>query len=423
MLSKRDLQLLTACVDGELSPRQRRHVERLLKRSAEARVLLRQLQADSRHLLELPRTSAPPDLADSVMAAVGQVKRRPAAARPRPVPTRTFPAWTGWAAAAAVLVAVGLGTFLRYFDAPTGDPSVAKNGKQENDKSKPGGENNVVKRDAGPKQPEEDPVPPEDPTPPDRDPPTPTPDKPTPIHKPIPEKPPEPVFGDGSTEPFSKVERVVLALPVVLKLHEQLTDRSAVRIEMPAKNATRAFERVKAALDARKIKLVIDPAAQTKLKTPQFRHDYGLFFENVTAADLAEILAAIAELDRTAGEKKASEQRFDGSLVVKAVSWWDRKELTDLLGVDPMRVRPAPPKPANVDLRKPLSEQTGKQVDDVLDGKRAPRPNTTQPGQSVLVVPLGSRSRSAEVKRFLEGRKPAREGTLQVFLVLRQLPS
>ena len=40
----------------------------------------------------------------------------------------------------------------------------------------------------------------------------------------------------------------------------------------------------------------------------------------------------------------------------------------------------------------------------------------------MLVVPLGSRGRSAEVKRFLDGRKPAREGTLQVFLVLRQLP-
>src|SRR5262245_16025014 len=129
MLSERDLQLLTASVDGELSPRQRRHVERLLKRSPEARAFLRQLQADSRQLIELPRVSAPPDLAGSVMAAVGRVKRRPAAARPRPVPARTFPAWTGWAAAAAVLVAVSVGSFLRYSGDPADGPSVAKSGK------------------------------------------------------------------------------------------------------------------------------------------------------------------------------------------------------------------------------------------------------------------------------------------------------
>src|SRR5262249_26600271 len=117
------------------------------------------------------------------------------------------------------------------------------------------------------------------------------------------------------------------------------------------------------------------------------------------------------------------EQRFTGSLVVKAASSHDQQELTSLLGIDPIRKRPAPPKPTEIDVRKPISDQTSSEVQDVLDGKRNPRPNTSQPGQSILVVPLGARSRSAEVTRFLEGRKPAREGTLQVFLVLRQLPS
>src|SRR5947208_2095976 len=82
----------------------------------------------------------------------------------------------------------------------------------------------------------------------------PPPDKPAPIHKPLVEKPNEPVFGDGRIEPFSKLERVELALPAVLRLHElnkdeeakklreQLKGKSAVRLELPAKNATRAFE-------------------------------------------------------------------------------------------------------------------------------------------------------------------------------------
>lgn len=433
MLADRDLQLLTACVDGELSPGQRRHVDRLLERSPEARETLRRLEADSRNLIELPRVTAPADLADSVMSAVGKTRPRPTP-RPRPVAVRTFPAWTGLAAAVLVLVVGGLGSFLAYF--PNSDAgAVTKKGREDTDRPNPdnGG---LVKNVPAPKSPDrDDPAVPEEPEAPDREPPMKTPDKPRPIHKPIVERPDEPLFGDGTIEPFSKLERVELPLPEVLKLHDlakadeakklrkELTGSSAVRVELPAKNATRAFERVKAILEARKIALVIDPVAKKKLETPQFTHHYGLFLENVTADDLTELLAAIGKLDREAGEKKASEQRFDGSLVVKVASSHDEQELTALLGVDPIRVRPAPPKPSGIDLRRPLSDQTEAQVEGVLEGKLAPRPNSTQPRQSVLVTSLGTRSRSPEIKRFLEARKPAREGTLQVFLVLRQLPN
>src|SRR5262249_26341209 len=126
--------------------------------------------------------------------------------------------------------------------------------------------------------------------------------------------------------------------------------------------------------------------------------------------------------DRAAAEKRAAELRFDGSLVVKDLSRWDRAELRHLLGVDPVRVRPAPPKPPTVDIRKPLEQQTQAQVNDVLDGKRSPRPGTTQPELSALVLHLlPSPTRAAEVRRFVEQRKPARPGTLQAFIVLRNL--
>lgn len=430
MLTERELELLTASVDGELSPRRRRHVERLLARSAEARDLLRHLQRDSRQVIDLPRVSAPPDLAASVMAGVLRAKRRPAP-RPRPAP-RTLPVWTGWAAAAAVLLAVGLGTFWHYSAGP--DDPVARKPNLPDVKDRP--DDDAVAKQVPPAPPPD--VPPEDPPhelPADPGPETPkkVPERSVPVQKPLVEKPREVVFGDGSVEPFSKLERIELSLPVVLRLHEltrddeakrlreQLEGPSAVRVELPARNATRAFERVKAAMDARKIALVIDPAAQAKLKAPQFRHDYAVYFENVSPADLAELLAAAGASDRTAGEKKAGEQRFDGAAVVRSATAADAAQLADLIGVDPIRVRPAAAKPTAIDLNKPLSEQTGGQIDDVLDGKRTPRPNTTQPGLSALVVPLGVKSRSAEVKRFLEGRKPAREGTLQVFLVLRQV--
>jgi hypothetical protein len=193
---------------------------------------------------------------------------------------------------------------------------------------------------------------------------------------------------------------------------------------LPARDATRALARVQAVARRLGLTLVLDPVVQARLRKPQFRHDFALFVENITPADLVTLLRTVARADRLAGERKTSEKRLGGALVVREMSEWDQKELADLLGVDPVRVRPAPaPRKPGLDIRKPLSEQTGADVADVLDGKRAARPGTKTPERAAVVVPLsGPRSRSAEVRRFLDHRRPAQAGTVQVFLVLRNLP-
>ena len=50
MLSERDLQLLTAFVDGELTRRERKVVLRLLHRSSQARSVLQELQECMKYL-------------------------------------------------------------------------------------------------------------------------------------------------------------------------------------------------------------------------------------------------------------------------------------------------------------------------------------------------------------------------------------
>src|SRR6185437_14418170 len=74
MLRDRYRQLLTAYVDGELTKRQRRHVARLLRRSPEARQLLRKLQADAHSLRHLPRPALSADLSGPVLRTI--VERR-----------------------------------------------------------------------------------------------------------------------------------------------------------------------------------------------------------------------------------------------------------------------------------------------------------------------------------------------------------
>src|SRR5262249_36326743 len=114
MLSDPDLPLLTACVDGAPSPPPRRHVQRLLDKREEAPPPLAPPRPARKPPPAPPRPPAPPALAGSVMDAAGRARPRPTPPRPPPAAIRTFPAWTGWAAAALVLVAVGLGSFLHY---------------------------------------------------------------------------------------------------------------------------------------------------------------------------------------------------------------------------------------------------------------------------------------------------------------------
>src|SRR5258705_531710 len=95
MLPERDRQLLTAYVDGELTARQRRHVDRLLRRSGEARRLLQKLQAAPHALTALgdPPVAAPPplavDLAPAVLQTIADRGLEPG--RPQRPPDRNAP--------------------------------------------------------------------------------------------------------------------------------------------------------------------------------------------------------------------------------------------------------------------------------------------------------------------------------------------
>src|SRR5581483_7272406 len=65
------LRLLVAAYSaGDLPPRRRSAAERLLRHSAEARVLLRDLETNVERLRNLPRQTLPADFADRVLRAL-----------------------------------------------------------------------------------------------------------------------------------------------------------------------------------------------------------------------------------------------------------------------------------------------------------------------------------------------------------------
>ncbi len=467
MLPERCRQLLTAYVDGELTARQRRAVFRLLRRSREARHLLRHLQTDSRTLRALNNTPAlEVDLSPDILQAIRDRRlvptAPPEAPAPRPAtlpfraPARHFPAWVGAAAAAAVLLAVGLGSFAYFL---SGDRSTAPPVAQQ---QPPADEGPGIDRRPGPAPApsglaEHKPAPGE------------TPKRPTPSPAPAPketkkgqEKAPlvqvTPLVPDkkGHERPEPKkapstddlrtappgegtghLARVDLLLPSLFGLHglknddaerqqlaAELRKEKAFRVELLCRDTVKAADRLRSALTARSVGLIVDPGAQGRLKAPQWKTDFALFLEDVTPDEAVELLQKLGSDDRQAA-KRPSELRFEGTVVLAPLGPGDDKELVGLMGVNPTQVLPrAPTGPLGTDVRRPLDEKTASQVADVLASPTRPGAKGAKgPARHALLMACSPRPRhgSAEVKRFLAGRKPLRPGALQLFIVLRGL--
>ena len=439
MLSPEDLELLTAHVDGELTRRQRRHVNRLLDHSAEARELLGRLEADARRLRQLPVLQAPSDFAAAVLDRIAQRRRtpyvRPSRRSAEPVP---FSPGLWLAAAAAVLLLIGAGSFLMHTggDQADGPDRLVKAGKEKRPASRPDlNERTPVEPDGADQEGASPAVPPVVPAPKDQGVPPVAPSLPGRDKPPIGDAPERDrtVLTSPKNDFAGKLEQIDLDLPEVLALHDldqgpaaqkltaELRNRPAHRVELLARDATRGFERLRAALLAHRVQLHFDPAVVARLKKPLWKTDYAVFVENVQPEQLAGVLRATGVADRDAGAKKPGEMRFEGPLVVKDLAALDRKELTGLLGLDPVATRPARPARLEVDIRQQLPDLTASQVANALDGKGVPRPGPAPEIAGYVTLLAGPRSRPAELKRFLESRKPAHPGTVQVFLVVRNL--
>jgi hypothetical protein len=439
MLPDRVTGLLNDYLDGELTPRQCKAVQRLLRRSPEAREHLRRLRENVRRLQALPRQTLGDDFPARVLRAIAERDLRPVrrpAARPA---ARPLPAWVGLGVAASLLLLVGVGSYV-YFahtlaaqpsvgpvarinkterageqdpnasvkvvDGQAADPGRAGDGKGGGGDVRPGAGKNasVDVADAG-------------------------------KDKSDPGKP----AADGGTEaviasPIPKMELFGpakssdVALPLILKfadldgakLKEELGKDSGFRLEVPVRESAKAMARLQAVCQAANFNLMIEQDAAARLKQPKMHTNFVLFCEDLSADDLVKLLQQVAAEDKKAEAKKKGDGEYDG-LVVTRMSKDDRKELSDLLGIDPKQVQGPDP-------RVPVSSGTGDQVVKVLSGGGTPRPDTGKaapkpPDHVALVLPYNPvrpRPGSAEVKRFLEGRKPSRNGALQVLLVLRE---
>ena len=430
MLTERQRELLAAYVDGPSSPRQRRHVERLLQRSAEARRLLQRLQSDSRELIQLPSPRLDRDLTPAILQKIAARQMTSMRRARKFASAHAYPVWVGFAAAAAVLFMVGAAsycTFAVFLGRPAAPSALVQNQNNRpplTPEVKPPDED---RKDVA-KSTQRDPVDAgnSDATPQPR------------VNelanaKPVDPKPTEiadkdePIFTSEGMEMFAELKAVAptLDLPATFKLRDlsqdaahkklvaELQKAAAVRIELPCPDGSRAFERLQAILKTHHVELTTDASAQRRLSKPLWKTNYVLYSEGMTATELALLLQQIG------ADKRPGENPFD-RLVVRRMTERDHKELSDLLGVDPVQMKPSKESGTlGVDPRKPVADQTAGQVAAALAGQSRAGAKAEHTMLAMPYNPVRPRRDSVEVKRFLDERKPLRPGALQVLLVLR----
>lgn len=438
MLPELDRKLLTAFVDGELSSRQLRQALKLLRRSAEARLLLHQLEQQARALHELPRVRSHPQLSDSVLLEI-QKRRLAPSRRSLPAPRSFVSVWGGYAGAAAILL-VTCGASYVFFANQIESPDNVIAKSDERTPPKPVREKHrdtrkevavapsPATREILAMAPQQD-----QPTEPIRvtqanE--TTIPRTPDTVMAPEPPKDLSSLITAPAAE-MVELKMVDIAAPMILKLQDieqpknkepflaELNKAGGFRMEFPCRNGTRALERLQAACKSQDISLHVDFTAVARMKLPHLQTNYAVYLEDVTPEELTTFLQVLAVEERKSDSKK-NENQFDRVVVVR-LNKQDRRELAELVGTDPTAAWPTGP--LGTDLHKPVSEQTSSQITAALAGQGGAKPSEKKLEHQALVVPITpvhAAANSSEIKRYFDTRKPPRAGTLQLYLVIRE---
>jgi len=447
--------MLTAYIDGELNDHQRKVVLRLVRRSSEARDLLRRLQSDADCLRQLPRPVLGCDVSAQVLRILDSQKTDPAASRAIASKSHV-PVVLGLAAAAAVLFVLGAGVYFiamglkeptSQLAVQTGDLIASTDTPELDDpdlpflpESKPAGlpeqvgsgasaQPELLQHSKSPRAiAEVKPVPP--------------PELPAATQKDEPGAankenslgfPARPPVDFRSPAVHLTLNRLVRDLDLEKRrqeFEEELRKGDARRLDLTCKETAVGMERLQAAFAAQGICLIVDPGAQAHMNL-RLKTDYALYVDSVSPKELLAILGDLRNEDRKAESKRRDAGQFD-RLVLNVMTPEDHQRMIKLLGQDPTELKPKPrPKaPLEIDIRKPLSEGTVDRVIDSLKGQgRPPRPVPGMAGakqivQSAIAVDYNtghSRSTSTDVKLFLQNWKERRAGTVQLLLILRSI--
>jgi hypothetical protein len=419
MLTDAQLGLLTAAADGELAPAEREDLRALLADSAEARAVHARLLDDSGRLKALPVVPPPAGLKARVMARVAElpapyrpVVRRPAAARR---PERR--SWTPAAVAASLLFAAGAGSFVFFRLQDAGRDAAHRSPERDLPTTSPSAR---VPSDPRPPKvgPPRSPQTPQDPA--DVAPPRPAP--PDVAVAPDPRPAPSDVLAAPPLPPV-RFDHADIRVPFLRPLAdlageearrqfaEELGRDPAVRVDLFARDPSRAVAVVRDAAKAAGLTLYVDATSRERLAKGQ-ANAVAVYTDSLTPAEAAALFGKLA-----AEDAKISPRVF-GSAHATPVTDAENKTMKDLLGIDPgLLKRPAADRgEKGADPTKPLAAGTADQVVKAVAGK----------GEKAAVVltwtPTTARTApgaSAELKQYLAKRGDRKPAAVPLLIVIR----
>jgi anti-sigma factor RsiW len=434
MLSDRISRLLTAYVDGELTARQCKVVARLLDRSSEARELLRALQNDAEQLRSAPRQTLGPDFAQRVLQTIvsrkTQAGRRPALRVPMYVPIGF-----SLATAAAVLLLIGFGAYV-YIAAvdrqrlaeialrstPSTLQPVEQSAIDPAAIVSPAPEPELRERLGTPALANEAKAA-------------------APIAVPSIKEDKLSTGTRGSLRasplrPESRLLKVPdgpVALTFNLReldqttLKQQLQKGAAHRLDLRCADTLTGVQRLHSAFESRGVRCIIDQDARAFLKLGMGKNPpLALFFEAIATNEMVAVLQQLGSEDRKPAVGRRGKSVFD-ILMVHAMSREDQQKVPWELGIESALLdEPMPKEQVLPDSRKPSTATAHEGVADRPTGQGGPQTEAGPPvvenlDRQVLVVeytPGRPRQTSVELKRFLDGRRERRAGTVLILLVL-----
>lgn len=451
MINENVLQLITAAVDGELTPLEVQRLRRVLDTSPQARKVYARLKADRARLQALPHVAPPADLHSRVMARVAAVTPAPARlaksrtrttastpASPAPAPRKSLIArkWVPAAIAASLLLGVSFGSFLFFNQqggkalarnpnrpplatkAGAGDPEWAKWLPAESDprpsvpvsRDHPGLPKNqlAVRPDTSA---ERLPIPQE-----------------SVALAPEPRSVQRDLLGHAPL-PETRFETADIRIPFLKPLREferedtrqhfahELGRDPAFRVDLFARNPARAVELFRDAAKSTGVSVFADANALSQLQK-RTTNAVVIYTESLTADELAALFGKL-----NAEDAKVSPHVFD-VLHATPVSHLDTSDLRTTLGFDPglfKRVALNEKLDRNPDPNKPISAGTADQiVKSVTTGQGKPGDKTAVLLNWNLVAGRQiAQGNSAELKQFRAKRGDRKPDAVPVIIVIR----
>jgi hypothetical protein len=420
-------ELLTAAIDGELTPAERKVAQRALRQSETARRLFTQLKADAARLKKLPRIPAPVDIVDNVMGVIRERAIAPTPLPPTPRRSRfdwtTLSVWVNVATAVAVLLVISFGSFM-YFDASRQYQAkldlVRNEAKQRNllpdgpgsarpAPVEPGPQPKVITPDAGnvakvpDSSPEIGPTPrvfvPNSITGPPKD--------------PLPEIEPFDLNKIRVSHLFD-MHDLTKDEQVRKKLVTEMKKDELIRLDLFCQSTPKALEFANSALRARGITVITDGFVQERLKK-RLATELVIFTEAMSPDEVGQLLAALGSDDAKSGAGE-----FE-TVVAAPFLPGDLTRLGQLLGIS--NVLPKPAGKEKVDITKPLQAGTAKDLYDAMAKMGTGSSRPSKPEKVAVIVaysPMNSHpTASKEIKQFLDRRGDRKSDGKPLMLVLR----